>query len=134
MPAILVQILEVCLIPLLGVLTGYLIKWLNAKSKELQIKAKNDLADKYIQMVTDTITDCVIATNQTYVENLKKEGNFDIEAQKIALNKTCDAVLEILSDDAKEYLAAAFGDLNIYIINKVEATVKSQKDTFAPIG
>jgi hypothetical protein len=35
-------------------------------------------------MLTDTITKCVIATNQTYVETLKKEGKFDLEAQEVA--------------------------------------------------
>jgi len=29
-------------------------------------------------MLADTVTKCVIATNQTYVETLKKEGRFDL--------------------------------------------------------
>jgi hypothetical protein len=48
----------------------------------------NELADKYVQMLTDTITACVIATNQTYVEPLKKQGKFDAEAQKHAFELT----------------------------------------------
>ena len=43
--------------------------------------------DKYLSMLTETITSCVIATNQTYVEALKKEGKFDLEAQKLRLRK-----------------------------------------------
>ena len=35
-------------------------------------------------MLSETITKCVVATNQTYVETLKKQGKFDKEAQKIA--------------------------------------------------
>jgi hypothetical protein len=35
-------------------------------------------------MLNRTITECVIATNQTYVETLKQQGKFDEEAQKIA--------------------------------------------------
>jgi hypothetical protein len=34
-------------------------------------------------MITTTVINCVIATNQTYVDSLKASGSFDAEAQKI---------------------------------------------------
>ena len=70
--------------------------------------------NKYIKMLAETITDCVIATNQTYVEVLKKQEAFTKEAQKEAFKKTYDAVMLVLSDDAKEYLTEAYGDLSAY--------------------
>jgi hypothetical protein len=73
-------IFQVCIIPLLGVLTTFLVKWLQIKSSELQIKMDNDVADKYMIMLTNTITECVLATNQTYVEALKQQNKFDLEA------------------------------------------------------
>lgn len=121
------QIIEVCVIPLLGVLTTYLVMFLKAKSAELQEKVDNDLADKYIQMLTDTICVCVIATNQTYVESLKKQGKFDKEAQQKAFEMTLDAVLSILSEEAKEYLTVIYGDLNEYIMQLIEAQVNQNK-------
>jgi hypothetical protein len=60
---LLYQILEVCIIPLLGILTAYFVKFINIKSSEIQNKVKNDNADKYIAMVADTVSACVIATN-----------------------------------------------------------------------
>ena len=78
-------------------------------------------------MLNRTITECVIATNQTYVEALKQQGKFDAEAQKIAFQMTSKAVLDILSEDAKEYLNATIGDLNVYITNKIEAEVNLNK-------
>lgn len=124
---LLYQILEVCLIPLLGVLTAYIIKFINSKSKELQNKVDSDTADKYIQMLTDTISACVIATNQTYVEALKKENAFTKEAQKQAFDMTFNAVMDVLTDDAKEYLTHIYGDLTAYISNKIEAEVQINK-------
>lgn len=121
------QIFEVCIIPLLGVLTTYLVMYLKDKSKQLQEKVDNDLADKYIQMLTDTICVCVIATNQTYVESLKKQGKFTKEAQEEAFQKTLDAVLGILSEEAKEYLTTIYGDLNAYIKQMIEAQVNQNK-------
>ena len=124
---LLYKIAEVCLIPLLGVLTAFFIKWLKAKEAELLVKVENDTADKYIAMVAQTITDCVIATNQTYVETLKKQGSFDAEAQKIAFQKTLDAVIAVLSDDAKAYLSELYGDATAYLTTRIEAEVNLQK-------
>lgn len=121
------QIIEVCVIPLLGVLTTYLVMFLNAKKEELKIKTDNELAQKYIDMLTDTITTCVIATNQTYVDSLKKQGKFDAAAQEEAFQKTLDAVLSILSDEAQTYLANLYGDLSAYILQLIEAQVNQNK-------
>lgn len=122
-----IQIMEVCVIPLLGVLTAYFVKWVNAKSAEIQTKIDNDTADKYIAMLDKTITDCVIATNQTYVESLKTTGTFDAAAQKEAFDRTMEAVMNILSEDAKEYLTEAVGDLQVYMTKKIEAEVNINK-------
>ena len=120
-------IFQICIIPLLGVLTTFLVKWLQIKSSELQIKMDNDVADKYMVMLTNTITECVLATNQTYVEALKQQNKFDLEAQKIAFDKTSEAVMAILTEDAKKYLESAVGDLELFIRQKIEAEVNLNK-------
>lgn len=124
---LLYKIFELCVIPLLGVLTMYLVQFIKVKSKEITDKTDSELADKYIQMLTDTITTCVIATNQTYVESLKKQGKFDAEAQKEAFNLTYNAVMAVLTDEAKHYLVAIYGDLNAYITTRIEAEVNVSK-------
>ena len=121
------NIFQVCIIPLLGVLTTFLVKWLQIKSSELQIKMDNEVANKYMDMLTNTITECVLATNQTYVEALKKQNKFDLEAQKIAIDKTSEAVMAILTEDAKKYLESAVGDLELFIKQKIEAEVNLNK-------
>lgn len=124
---LLLQIFEVCILPLLGTLTIFLIKWINSKSAQLQASTDNELLQKYIGMLDSTITSCVLTTTQTYVEALKKQGQFDAEAQKIAFEQTKNAVLAILSEEAKTYLTSALGDLSLYIDNKIEAEVKLSK-------
>ena len=126
------EIIEVCLIPLLGVLVTYLVKYINTKSNELEANTDNELAKKYISLLSSTITNCVIATNQTYVETLKKQGKFDAEAQKEAFNMTLNAVMALLTDEAKQYLSEIYGDLNTYITNQIEATVNQNKITVLP--
>ena len=121
------NIFQVCIIPLLGMLTTFFIKWVNAKSAEIQTNINDATLKKYMEMLTSTITDCVIATNQTYVESLKAQGKFDAAAQQRAFELTSEAVMEILSEDAKIYLASAVGDLNAYITKKIEAEVNINK-------
>ena len=77
---LLTKIFEICIIPLLGILTTYIVTFLRNKSKELSAKTNNETLNTYLNMLTDTITNCVIATNQTYVNSLKSQGKFDAEA------------------------------------------------------
>ena len=121
------DIFQVCIIPLLGVLTAFFVKWVNAKSAEIKTNIDDATLKKYMDMLTQTITDCVIATNQTYVESLKAQGKFDAAAQKKAFDLTSRAVMEILSQEAQVYLSSAVGDLNAYITKKIEAEVNANK-------
>jgi hypothetical protein len=124
---LLAQIFEICILPLLGVLTAFFVKWVNVKINDLTAKTENETQIKYLNMLNDTITDCVIATTQTYVDTLKKQGAFDAEAQKVAFTMTYESVVKLLTDEATEYLNAAVGDLQLYITQKIEAEVNLNK-------
>ena len=124
---LLIDIFEVCVIPLLGILTFYLVNFIKVKSKDLTNKINDDKADKYITMLADTISACVIATNQTYVEALKNKNAFTAEAQKEAFNMTLNAVMAVLTEDAKDYLRSIYGDLDTYITAQIEAQVNLSK-------
>lgn len=125
---ILQQIFELCVIPLLGILTTYLVKLIRKKNKELDAKVSKEVSRKYIDMLADTITDCVISTNQTYVDALKEANAFDKEAQKKAFELTYNKIMNVLTEDAKEYLTTIYGDLEIYITTKIESEVKLYKE------
>lgn len=124
---LLYDILKICVVPMLGILTTYVIKYINAKGQEISTAVDSELASKYILMLTTTITDCVVATNQTFVDALKEAGKFDKEAQEKAFQMTYDAVMNILTDDAKEYLNSFYGDLSLYLAKRIEAEVVANK-------
>ena len=121
------EIVEICVIPLLGILVKYLVDYLNVKREEIKGKTDNEVAKKYTDMIYETIVNCVIATNQTYVDSLKNSGSFDAKAQKKAFQKTMDSVLAILSEDAKSYITETTGDLNTYLTQLIEAEVNKNK-------
>lgn len=126
-PELLNQLFEIVLIPLLAALTVYAVKWINAQANNLKTKTDNDILDKYLGMLANTVSKCVIATNQTYVESLKKEGKFDAEAQKVAFEKTYDAVMSIISIDMVEYLTEFVGDFETFLMQSIEAEVNANK-------
>ena len=125
--SVLKQVIDIFVIPMLGVLTLYLVSLIKAKNEELKKKIEDERYHKYINLLNNTITDCVIATNQTYVEALKKENAFTAEAQKEAFTRTYNSIVAILSEDAKLYLEAALGDLEGYITSKIESNVVTVK-------
>lgn len=124
---ILQQIFEMCIIPLLGFATTYLVKFLDSKKKEASVKIDNELASKYTQMLLDTVSICVKATNQTYVDSLKASNSFDTNAHKEAFAKSKEAIISILADEVKTYLSAIYGDLDKLIENLIEAQIEANK-------
>ena len=121
------KIFELCIIPLLGILVPFVIQWIRTKSAALVASADNDLSKKYIAMLTDTVTNAVIAVKQTYVDALKGKNAFTAEAQKEAFTMAYTAVLNNLTDEAKVYLNEAYGDLESYIKVLIEAKVHENK-------
>ena len=124
---ILQQVFELCIIPLLGIVTFYIVQFIRTKTEELNANNSNEVLSKYVEMLSNTICECVIATNQTYVDSLKAQGKFDAEAQKKAFEMTFNSVISILTDEAKVYLTSIYGDLTAYITNMIEAEVNKNK-------
>lgn len=124
---ILQQVFEMCIVPLLGIVTCYIVNYIKAKINELNTVNNNEILTKYLNMLSETVCNCVIATNQTYVNSLKGQNAFDAEAQKKAFEMTYDAIIAVLSDDAKTYLTSVYGDLTMYITNLIEAEVNKNR-------
>ena len=121
------KIFEILVFPAITAAAGYFIVWLRAKKQELLAKTKDETTKKYIERLDKTITECVLATSQTYVETLKKEGKFDDEAQKHAFKLTYDTVMSLITDEAQKYLTEAITDLGTYVTTKIEAAVNTTK-------
>lgn len=121
------QIFQLFIIPVLGVLAIYICYLISVKINEIKKKTDNETAHKYLDMLNETITKCVIATNQTYVNALKDKNIFDENAQKEAFDKTFNAVMSLLTEDSKKYLTVVVGDLNAYITSRIESDIPMVK-------
>lgn len=112
----------------LTALNGYLVTYINKQKQKLEQEIVNNIDKKYLNMIESTIIDCVKATNQTYVETLKKQDKFTVEAQKEAYDKTVNAVMTILNEDCLNYLETISNDISLYLKNKIEAEVNFEKE------
>ena len=94
----------------------------------LQDKLNSEMANRYLEIAEKTVTDCVMSTNQTYVDSLKNNGAFDKEAWTTAFEKSKNKILKLLSDAQKEVIVEVYGDLDAWLNTQIEAKVKEQKN------
>lgn len=127
MNEIIQTILTAILIAAIPVITSEFVKFLKAQVQGIKEKTKQEKLNKYIERASKVITDVVEAISQTTVETLKKQGAFDKEKQKEAFNKAKTEILEILTEESKEALKEAYGDLDIWLQSQIEANVKRTK-------
>lgn len=97
------------------------------KIRESKAKTEDENKKNLLTFIDNLIHTCVAATNQTFVDALKKENLFDAEAQKEALNKALQMILENLTEDAKDYIESITGNLDAYLVPRIESEVKEQK-------
>ena len=121
------QIFSLCVVPLLGILTTYLVNLIRTKKNDLIVATNNDLTARYLDFLGKTIETCVVATNQTYVDALKDQNAFDKAAQEEAFKRTYEAVISILSEDVQRILMMVTDDLELFIREKIEAEVAWNK-------
>lgn len=120
-------LLQAMLIAAVPIITGAAIKGVRALTKHLAAKTDNELAKKYLKEVADAIEEAVSFTNQTYVDTLKKSDKFTDENQKEALNRSLEKATALLTADARKFLTEAYGDLNAYLLIRIEPEVRRQK-------
>lgn len=125
--SIIKQLLEVCLIPLLGYLTKKLIDRLDDKLQADEKRTKTEIAQRHLEQLNKLIFECVKATNQTLVNPLKDKGEFNEVAQEEARIATLNMVRLALTDETKAYLDTFIYDLEAYIINAIEANIEEAK-------
>ena len=109
------------------VLTTYVCKFLYAKWTESKVNIKNEQIQDTLDKVTNMVLNVVQATNQTFVDSLKKNGEFTKEAAIEAFNKSKETVVKMLSDDAVAIITEVYGDIDVYLDTLIESLVKQLK-------
>jgi methionyl-tRNA synthetase len=124
---IVLSIFTVTVLPILGILTNFIVKLINSKVEEVQERINNQTINKYIDMAQKVVRISVDSVTQTFVESLKSQKKFDERAAKEAFNLAKSRALSTLSIEIKENLECVFGDLNIWLDSTIEAYIINSK-------
>ena len=80
-----------------------------------------------IYALENIVNKAVITTNQTFVNELKKQGKFDKEAMEEAYNKTFNSIVASLSQSFFEYIDRETIDIDMLLKNMIETSVDWNK-------
>ena len=80
-----------------------------------------------IYALENIVNKAVITTNQTFVNELKKQGKFDKEAMEEAYNKTFNSIVASLSQSFFEYIDEETIDIDMLLKNMIETSVDWNK-------
>ena len=94
----------------------------------LNSKIKDENSKLLLTTATDIVVNAVRSVFQTYVESLKASGNFDKEAQLIALNKAKDIALEQMTDEVKNFISKNYGSVDAWLTTTIESTINLIKN------
>ena len=108
-------------------LGGAAIAYLRTKISSINKNSSNELANRIRWEVESAVEDAVMAVNQTFVEELKKKNLFDKEAQEEAFDRALDGTLKALSQSTIEFINNTYGDITIWLKDKIEAAVNRNK-------
>lgn len=124
---VLKDILYIVITTAIPVLITYLCKFLYEKWTEGRVKIENEKVSATLDNVIKMVLDVVETTNQTFVDELKKNGEFTKEAAAEAFNISKEKALKMLSSDAVEIITKVYGDVDVYLDTLIEATVRQLK-------
>ena len=106
-----------------------LISYLGVRlSTYLNNKIKDENAKRMLNEATQIVLNATRVVFQTYVEALKEKGEFNTDAQLIALGKAKSIALSEMSEDIKAFITKNYGDLTNWITNQIEASINILKN------
>lgn len=124
---ILKDILYVLITMVLPVVVYFLCRFLYSKWNEIKKNIEDKETAEILDQVVIMVLDCVQYTNQVYVDELKKKGEFTKEAALEAFNMTKERAMAMLSEKSKEIITNIYGDVDTYLDTLIEANVKQLK-------
>ena len=115
---VLIVVVAVGLLLALGIPAAY---------SALKDKVDDDRVKQIMEYAYKWLRSAIAATNNTFVNQLKADGKFDIEAQAAAFKKTMSAWLGMMTKDMLEIIRGEVGDFDVWAKTMIEGEVAEQK-------
>ena len=115
------------LIPLLITIITICICTITSKIAKNAAESAPSKYSGIIYALENIVNKAVITTNQTFVNELKKQGKFDKKAMEEAYNKTFNSIVASLSQSFFEYVDKETIDIDMLLKNMIETSVDWNK-------
>lgn len=88
---------------------------------------KNDELKQIMNSLNQLVKSAVLEIQQIYVDELKKNGAFNYEAQKLAIEKCLNTIKANMPIKVEQWLKSNYMDIDNYLKTLIEAQVKLLK-------
>ena len=116
------------LIPLLITIITICICTMTSKVAKSAAESAPSKYSGIIYALENIVNKAVITTNQTFVNELKRQGKFDKKAMEEAYNKTFNSIVASLSQSFFEYIDKEAIDIDTLLKNMIETSVNWNKE------
>lgn len=90
-------------------------------------RIKNDHAKRLISKGEEFVLKSIDMVQQTFVESLKAEGKFDLDAQQEAYKLCYNRWMAMANDEVKAAILEEVGDLDAWLDTMIEAGIAENK-------
>ena len=115
------------LIPLLITIITICICTMTSKVAKNAAESAPSKYSGIIYALENIVNKAVITTNQTFVNELKKQGKFDKKAMEEAYKRTYESIIASLSQSFFEYIDKETIDIDTLLKNMIETSVDWNK-------
>ena len=115
------------LIPLLITIITICICTMTSKVAQNAARLAPSKYSEIIYGLENIVNKAVITTNQTFVNELKKQGKFDKEAMEEAYRRTYESIIASLSQSFFVYIDKETVDIDALLKNMIETSVDWNK-------
>lgn len=115
------------LAPLVIAISSFLIALIRQQTAKIEEKVKDDKVKRLLEIAENVVSQSVATVSQTYVDGLKKDSIFDTDAQKEAFKMSKDKIYKLLTTDTLQAIQNNYGDVNEWIVTKIEETINKSK-------
>ena len=116
------------LIPLLVTVITICICVMTSKVAKDAARTAPSKYSEIIYGLENIVSKAVITTNQTFVNELKKQGKFDKAAMQEAYKRTYESIIASLSQSFFEYIDKEAVDIDALLKNMIETSVNWNKE------
>ena len=116
------------LIPLLVTIITICICTMTSKVAKSAAESAPTKYSNMIYALENIVSKAVVTTNQTFVNELKRQGKFDKEAMQEAYKRTYESIIASLSQSFFEYIDEQAVDIDALLKNMIETSVNWNKE------